>query len=199
MLIPESIKKLTRKFSEFPGIGPRQASRFVFYLLNLPSKNKGEIAQAINDLNSVKICINCKFPTTDSICSICSDENRFKNLICIVERTTDLLNIEKTRHYKGTYYILNNNLFNNDKRINLNDLKKRIEDLSKNYKPQEIELILATNSTTEGEATALYIESEIKPMNIKISRLGRGLPSGAELEYTDPVTLQNAFENRKNN
>ena len=195
MITPEPIKKLTQKFSEFPGVGPKQAARFVFYLVGATKNYKEELAKLIENLNSIKPCPNCNFPTADTLCVICANKNRQQNLICIVEKVTDLLNIEKTQLYKGAYYILQGNIFENEK-IELISLKKRIENLLKNHQPQEVEIILATNPTTEGEATTLYVEKELKPLGAKLSRLARGLPSGAELEYLDPTTLQDAFKHR---
>ncbi|RJQ13634.1 recombination protein RecR [Candidatus Parcubacteria bacterium] len=195
MITPQAIQALIKKFSGFPGVGPKQAARFVFYLLNLPQKDKVDLAGLITNLSTIKLCPLCNFPTDNTLCAICKNEARDKRLICIVERSTDLLSIEKSGYYKGMYYVVGGNLFDN-KKINLSLLKKRILELLKNNS-EPIELILALNPTTEGEATTLYIEKELGGLNIKITKLAQGLPTGAELEYTDSTTLQSAIQNRK--
>lgn len=198
-MYPKSIQKLIDLFSKFPTVGPRTAARFVFYLTKLPQEKFDELLASLTDLRkSIKICSLCFNPFEDSqedICPICKDNSRDKTLLCIVEKETDLISIEKTKKYKGLYFILGgtiSGLKKNDKeKIRIEELKERI----KNNLFKEI--IIATNSTPEGEATALYIERELKTFNIKITRLGRGLPVGGELEYADEDTLSSAFEGRK--
>lgn len=202
---PRSIQKLIELFSKFPTVGPRTASRFVFYLIKLDQEKFDELLNSVMDLRkAIKTCSFCFNPfdastssaqgAPETLCSICRDNSRDKTLLCIVEKEIDLISIEKTKKYKGLYFILGGtiNLKKSDKNIiRIEELKQRIE--NDNFQ----EIIIATNPTTEGEATALFIKRELKPLNIKITRLGRGLPVGGELEYADEETLSSAFEGRK--
>lgn len=197
-MYPPAIQKLIDLFSKFPTVGPRTAARFVFYLIKLPQDNFDELLNSITNLRkSIKICSFCFNPFEDSeetLCSICRDNSRDKTLLCLIEKEIDLISIEKTKKYKGLYFILGGTINlkkNNKNNIKIEELKQRIE--NNGFK----EIIIATNPTTEGEATALYIKRELKSFNIKITRLGRGLPVGGELEYTDEETLTSAFEGRK--
>ncbi len=193
---PKTIEKLIEVLSKLPTVGPRTATRFVFYLIKLPQEKIDELIEAIKELkSSVKICSSCFNPFEDSdqnLCSICRDGSRDKTLLCIVEKETDLITIERTKKYKGLYLILGGTI-NIKKRdgIRVKELKEKI----KNNKFQEI--IIALNPTTEGEATRLFIERELKPFNIKITHLGKGLPVGGEVEYADSDTLSSALESRK--
>jgi recombination protein RecR len=197
------IKKLIDLFSEFPTVGQRTAARFVFYLLNLSKEEVQEITSEISELKErVKICQACFKSFEPSIndqsiklCEICRDTTRKKDLLCVVEKETDLIPIEKTRKYRGLYFILGGTV----SVLKKEGLKKlRIKELLIRAKNPTIkEIIIALNSTTEGEATALYLERHLKPLNIKTTRLGRGLPLGAELEYADEETLSSALEGRK--
>ena len=198
-MYPKSIQKLIELFSKFPTVGPRTASRFVFYLIKLDQEKFDELLSSVTDLRkAIKICSSCfnPFETLDdaNLCPICRDNSRDKSLLCIIEKEIDLISIEKTKKYKGLYFILGGTISlkkTDSKKIRTEELKEKI----KNDNFQEI--IIATNPTTEGEATTLFIERELKPFNIKITRLGRGLPTGAELEYADEETLSSAFEGRK--
>jgi len=193
----KSIQKLIDLFSKFPTVGPRTASRFVFYLIKLPKEKFDEfLVSLVNLKKSIKICSSCFNPFEDSeeiLCPICRNNSRDKTLLCIIEKETDLISIENTKNYKGLYFILGGtiNLKKENKNIRIEELKKRV----KNSDLKEI--IVAINPTAEGEATALYIERELKPFNIKITHLGRGLPVGGELEYADSETLTSALEGRK--
>jgi len=196
-MYPKSIQKLIELFSKFPTVGPRTASRFVFYLIKLNQEKIDELLNSVTNLKkSIKICASCfnSFEGESELCSICNDNSRDKTLLCIVEKEIDLISIEKTKKYKGLYFILGGTISlkkTDSKKIRTEELKEKI----KNDNFQEI--IIAFNPTTEGEATALFIERELKPFNIKITRLGRGLPMGGELEYADEDTLTSALEERK--
>ena len=192
------IEKLIKIFSKFPTVGPRTASRFVFYLLRLPKEEIDDLISAIFTLqNSVKVCSLCfnPFEGEGELCEICKNPGRDKSLICVVEKETDLDSIEKIKRYKGLYFILGATLSS----LKKDDVKKiKTEELLNRMKdPQVKEIIIATNSTTEGEATALYLERTLKSSGKKITRLGRGLPKGSELEYADEETLSSALESRK--
>lgn len=203
-MYPKSIQKLIDLFSKFPTVGPRTAARFVFYLIKLPQNSSDELLNSIINLRkSIKICSFCFNPFDasqdsaqgeETLCSICKDNSRDKTLLCVIEKETDLISIEKTKKYKGLYFILGGTISlkkADSKKTRIEELKERIK--NNGFK----EIIIATNPTTEGEATALYIKRELKPFNIKITRLGRGLPVGGELEYADEETLTSAFEGRK--
>ncbi|MBZ9577863.1 recombination mediator RecR [Patescibacteria group bacterium] len=197
-MYPKSIQKLIDLFSKFPTVGPRTAARFVFYLIKLPQEKFDELLASITNLKkAIRICSSCFNPFEDSeetLCSICRDNSRDKTLLCVIEKETDLISIEKTKKYKGLYFILGGTISfkkADSKKIRIEELKERIK--NNGFK----EIIIATNSTTEGEATALFIKRELKSFNIKTTRLGRGLPVGGELEYADEDTLSSAFEGRK--
>jgi len=206
-VFPHSIQKLIDLFSKFPTVGPRTAARFIFYLIKLPQEKFDELLDSITNLRkAIKICSFCFNPFEDSdetLCPICRDNSRDKTLLCIVEKETDLISIEKTKKYKGLYFILGGTVSalkkEDVKKVRIEELKERIKN-PENFDIQGVnfkEIIIATNPTTEGGATALYIERELKPLGVKTTRLGRGLPVGGELEYADEETLGSAFEGRK--
>jgi len=220
-MYPASIQKLIDLFSKFPTVGPRTASRFVFYLMRL-SKEEIEalVASILNLKDNIRICKFCFNPFESSIgsdqggelCGICSNPGRDKNLLCIVEKEIDLISLEKIKKYNGLYFILGGTLSALKKDYNPPTTRPaqrkelRTEELIERIKnPEKFgihdakfkEIIIATNPTTEGEATALYLERSLRPLNIKITRLGRGLPVGGELEYADEETLGSALERRK--
>ncbi len=212
------IKKLIEQFTKFPTIGPRTASRFVFYLLKAPKEEVKQLSKTIFELQEkIKTCFFCfnsfepvstfastKVPVvSDNVCQICSNPTRDRTLLCVIEKEIDLIALEKTKKYKGLYFVLGGTITGSTqealKKIRTQELIKRIKDpvnfhISKaNFK----EIIIAINPTIEGIATAMYLERMIKPLNKKITRLARGLPSGSELEYADEETLSSALDNRK--
>ena len=210
-MYPSSIQKLIEKFSKFPTVGPRTAARFVFYLMKLPKEEIDELIKSILNLREkVKFCSFCfkPFENENGLCEICSNPGRERTLICVVEKETDLIAIEKTKKYKGRYFILGGTVSKLKKPTvhTQEDVKHlRTNELLERMKDSEIkEIIIAINPTAEGEATALYLERLLKPLTrgelaepIKITRLGRGLPVGGELEYADEETLSSALEGRK--
>jgi len=194
-----SAEKLIKIFSKFPTVGPRTAARFVFYLIQKPKEEIEELINAISEIkNKVKTCSSCfnPFEGEGELCQVCSDPMRDKTLLCIVEKETDLISFEKIKKYKGLYFILGGTVSSLKKtdfeKLRINALEERL----KNH-PEIEEIIIAFNSTTEGETTALYLERLLKPLNKKITQLGKGLPMGAELEYADDETLGAALEGRK--
>jgi recombination protein RecR len=201
-----SIEKLTEIFSHFPGIGPRQAKRFVYYLL---SRNNGAIEEIVRNLtsleNEIKSCNDCKMffqakNNSSVLCSICSNPQRESEYLMIVSRDTDVESIEKSSTFKGKYFVLGGTIpileKTPERRVRLDDLKKIINNKASELK----EIILAMNWNPEGENTAEYIEQFIKTLSgkdmIKISHLGKGLSMGTEIEYADPDTIKNALSNR---
>jgi len=194
-----TIQKLIDLFAQFPTVGPRTAGRFVFYLMRADKKEVREILTSIINLKKqVKICPLCfnLYESDKTLCEICSDPRRDKSLLCVMASETDLEAIEKTKKYKGLYFVLGGTV----SRLRKEDTGKlRIKELEQRIKkPPEIkEIILAFNFDTEGEATALYLIRTLEHLNIRTTRLGRGLPVGGELEYADEETLSSALEGRK--
>ncbi len=197
-MYPPSIEKLIKQFGKFPTVGPRTAARFVFYLMKASDKEIKELTDSLNELRErIKLCDFCfkPFEGEGNLCEICSDKKRNQSLLCVIEKETDLDSIENTKKYKGRYFILGGTL---SKMKKDGEKKLRIQELKERAKKEEIkEIIIATNPTAEGEATSLYLERQLKPLNKKITRLARGLPTGGELEYADQETLSSALEGRK--
>ena len=209
-MYPESIQKLIELFSKFPGIGPRQAARFAFFLFKENHGFVEELRVALKELQDrVAMCEQC-FRTMEQeqgiarVCSFCRDTRRDRSLIAVVEKESDMQNMEKTGAYHGLYHVLSGVISPLDtdspKKIRLRELYERTERMLTAGDPCEV--ILATNSTTEGDTTALYIERILSPLkdthpSFKMTRLGRGLSLGSELEYIDEVTIKNALSNRK--
>jgi len=201
----QTIQKLVALFSKFPTIGPKTAARFVYYLIGQKKEGIDEITSAISDLKkNIKTCAYCFKPFEPfgsaqgkvHLCEICSNPGRDKSMLCVVEKEPDLNSIEKTKKYHGRYFILGGTI----SRLRKTEIDKlRIKDLVLRVKrgTNTKEIILAINPTHEGEATTLYLERLLKPFGKKITRLGRGLPIGGELEYADEETLTSALEGRK--
>jgi recombination protein RecR len=204
-MFPSPLKNLIDQLSKLPEVGPRAATRLAFFMLNQPENYTKNLVQAIQELKAkTKICKKCYNLTSNTLCSICADTKRDQNLICIIEDILDILPIEKTRRYQGVYHILGGLIapiggITPDK-LHIKELAERIKNLKKGGGPSSvnnIEIILALNPTTEGDTTALYLERTLKPLDIKITRLARGLSSGSDLEYADETTLINALQNRR--
>jgi len=208
----DSIKKLTDIFAKFPSIGPRTASRFAFYLINLPKQEIDELVLAIQSIkNNIALCMFCFQPFEKigqaPLCPICSDTTRNSQILCVVEKEKDLLSIESTKKYKGLYFILGGVVtFRNplNPNIRIEQLKERIilpQKFGLSTKAHFSEVIIATNPTIEGNATSQVIEKALREISLspafKITHLARGLPMGGELEYADEETLESAFEGRK--
>ncbi len=199
------ITKLTNLLSKLPNIGPRQARRLSYFLARYNPKILDEIAKLFWDISKqIGICENCNFIfereiKNQKLCPICGDTKRKHKFICVVEKDTDLISIEKTGKYKGVYYVLGGllNSFENDidKSINLKPLIIKIKESIHKKEPIE-EIILALNFTSEGYLTANEIKNQLKPYGIKITQLGIGLPIGSEVEFADTETLIEAFKNR---
>ncbi|MBI2026004.1 MAG: recombination protein RecR [Candidatus Levybacteria bacterium] len=197
MQIPKTIQKLIESFEKLPGIGPKTAQRLTFYLLHVPQEELDSFSQNLSSLKKdTIICSICNMIDSISPCSICSDTNRDKTTICVVEEPLDVLALEKNGRFKGLYHVLHGKI---DPLNNIGPDEIFISSLLQRLKGKNIEeVILATNPTMEGEATAMYIAKQIKIQNtqIKVTRIGRGLPVGADLEYADDITLQKAMEGR---
>ncbi|HRY60439.1 MAG TPA: recombination mediator RecR [Patescibacteria group bacterium] len=195
--LPESIQKAIDAFGSLPGIGPKTAQRLAFYLLRRDKKYSEDIGQAIMGLKkNINICAECQNISDSGRCAICSDASRDRSIICVVEEPLDILAFEKSGYFKGLYHVLQGSISPVDG-IGPDDLKIK-ELLERIGKDSEIkEIILATNPTTEGEATAMYIHRLIYPLGINITRIARGIPFGGDIEYADEVTLNKSLEGRK--
>ena len=201
---PKGIKNLVNAFERLPGIGPKGATRLVFYLLNTPKAFVDDLATCLVKIKTdVKICKQCFSVSEQDICSICRDSKRNIHQICVVEKAIDVMTIENVGGFKGVYHVLGG-VVNPLEHISPDDL--RIDELIQRVKSllsrssgtaDGFEVILATNPTMEGEATALHIKKRLEGLNIKLSRIGSGLPIGADLEYADQATLSRALEGRR--
>jgi recombination protein RecR len=198
MKIPKAIQQVVESFERLPGIGPKTAERLTFYLLHVPQGELDRFARSVQNLRigtvTCSICFNVG--ETDP-CDVCSDPHRDKSVVCVVEQPLDVIALEKSRKFKGLYHVLHGKI---DPLNNIGPDELRIHELvARIQKSDEItEVILATNPTMEGEATAMYIAKQLKSLNpdVKISRIGRGLPIGSDIEYADPTTLERAMEGR---
>lgn len=189
------LAKLIESFASLPGIGKKSAARLAFHILNMTDNDAFEIADSIIQAKkNIKYCPVCKNLTDIQPCAICSGTRRDRSIICVVESPKDVLAIEKTNEFKGLYHVLHGVISPIDG-IGPEDIY--IKDLIARITPEIKEIIVATNLTVEGEATALYISRLLSPMNIKVSRIANGIPVGGDLEYADELTLSKAIEARR--
>jgi len=192
-VFPKSFQKLIDYFASLPSIGPKLAERLVLHLWKYDQEKINNFSQSLKDLKEkIRFCKQCFNISENDLCLICADKKRDQSVICVVEEPLDIIAIEKTKKFNGLYHVLGGTISaqnNND--LKINELKNRL----KNNGVKEI--IIATNPTTEGEATALYLARLIKPSNIKVTRFARGLPTGGDIEYADEATLSGAIEGRK--
>ncbi|HZI95647.1 MAG TPA: recombination mediator RecR [Candidatus Paceibacterota bacterium] len=212
MDLPKPIKNFISIFSKLPGMGPRQTTRLAFWLLHQKKESQDDFYRTFIDLFSkTQVCPNCFFiteidqenkPSIENLCKICENPQRDKSMICVVEKETDLLSIEKTNKYHGVYHVLGRLLSEIDEnkklRITIPQLLLRIKK-SQSSKYAVKEVILALSPTSEGNLTTYSIEKSIKDLDdkIKVTKLARGLPQGGEVEFADAETLTNALEGRK--
>jgi len=194
MRYPKAIQNLIDRFSKLPSVGPKTAERYVFYLLRQKEENLNELSQAIKELKEKTIiCHECLALSETDPCSICADNTRQKEILCLIEHVQDLYAIEATGQYKGKYFVLGG-LINTINEVRPEDLN--INRLIKKIKTDNVkEIILALNFTLEGETTSLYLSKLLKD-HVKITRLAKGLPSGSDLEYADSLTLASALKYR---
>ncbi|MEK7553496.1 MAG: toprim domain-containing protein [Patescibacteria group bacterium] len=198
-MFPQQIKNFIEAFSGLPGIGPRQAMRLAFKLV-AGGKNKiEELSKSISELKNLKLCSQCFFihSNFENLCDICKNPNRRKNIIMIVEKETDIISLERPRKFNGRYLILGElnkaGILESGQKLRLNNLKTFI---SKELGGQAEEIIIATNPTTYGDLSASIITKELAGFAKKITRLGRGIPTGGEIEFADEDTLGAALERR---
>jgi recombination protein RecR len=190
------IVRLIEAFHKLPGIGPKSAQRLTYYLLRAPQEEAKALAQAILEVKEkIAFCFICQNVTDTDPCLICANAQRDQSLICVVEEPLDILALERTGSYHGLYHVLHGVISPMDG-IGPEDLK--IEELLERLKAGAVkEVILATNPNLEGEATAMYLSRLLRPLGLRVTRLARGLPSGADLEYADDLTLTRALEGRQ--
>jgi recombination protein RecR len=194
--VAEPVARLIEEFNKLPGIGPKSAQRLTYYLLRSPDEAAKALAEAILVLKEkARLCSVCFNITDQDTCSICQDKERDQSKICVVERPSDILPLERTGKYNGAYHVLHGSI-NPAQGIGTEELKVK-ELLSRLQGGSVTEVILATNPNVEGETTAMYLRRSIMPLGIHVSRLARGLPFGAELEYADDMTLGQALELRQ--
>jgi len=196
MYYPEPISKLIDSFMKLPGIGPKTAARLAFFVLTMKEDDVLSFSKALIDAKrNLSYCSVCGNITDIDPCHICSDKQRDASIICVVQDTKDVIAMEKMRDYNGKYHVLQGAISPMDgvgpEDINVASLLVRLQDEAVQ------ELILATNSTIEGEATAMYISRLVKPSGIRTTRIAHGLPVGGDLEYADEVTLSKAMEGRR--
>jgi len=193
--IPKAVAGLIEAFEALPGIGPKTAARLTYYLLHAPDGLSEKLGQAAQELKKrTKICTICQNVTEVNPCEICEDSERDKSIICVVEDPLDVWAVEKSG-YRGLYHVLHGVIAPLD---NIGPEELKIRELLPRLKNSQVkEVILATNPSMEGEATAMYIQRLISPLKVRTTRIARGIPIGAELEFADEITLRRAFEGRK--
>jgi len=193
--MPKALDDLVKALSSLPGIGRKSAARLAFHLLKRPPEESLELASRIvKARENLRHCLTCGYLTETDTCEICAGSSRDLSIICIVEESSDVAAIESTNEYRGLYHVLGGALSPLDgigpEELNIAGLKSRLES------SHAREIILATNPSTEGEATASFITSLLRDTGVKITRIARGLPAGGSLEYADKTTLSRAIENR---
>lgn len=189
------LTELINQFARLPGIGKKTAQRLAYSILEQPPERAKQFAEAlVNARQKIHFCSVCQSLTDLDICQICSDDRRDKSVICVVEDPRDVMAFERTREYTGVYHVLHGVISPLD---NIGPDKLRIKELMTRLSDGNVkEIIMATNPTVEGEATASYISRLVKPMGIKVTRLAYGIPVGGDLEYADEYTLARALEGR---
>ncbi|HEU4319474.1 MAG TPA: recombination mediator RecR [Acidimicrobiia bacterium] len=189
------VQRLIDELSRLPGIGGKSAQRLAFHLLTVEEADARRLATAITDMrDQVSTCERCFNVAAGELCAICRDTRRDDSLVCIVERPQDIVVVERTQEFRGRYHVLGGSL----SPINgIGPGQLRFEELRKRLEPEGIEeLIVATNPTVEGDATAMYIAREFKPLGLRVTRLASGLPVGGDLDYADELTLGRALTGR---
>lgn len=196
MTRPKAVERMIEAFRTMPGIGPKMAERLSYHILRAPDSQVSEIVNSIADAkSSVKICGKCFNITQSDPCDVCDDSTRDKTTLCVVETPQDLTAFSAVKQYYGLYFVLGGALSPLDG-VGPNDI--RVKELLKRLKNDSItELIIATDTDSKGEITALFLAEQIKPLVQKVTRIGYGLPMGGDLEYADEITLTRALQGRR--
>jgi len=205
-VLPSSVEQVINEFSRLPGVGPKSASRMAYHYLRSPNKDATKLASALEEMDrEVKNCKSCFNVTDKEECSICSSQLRKKDKLCVVEEPLDVVAFENSGVYDGLYFVLGGVISPaegiGEEELRFKELEKRVKELLEDIKKDSVlEIIVATNPSLEGEATSSYIidlfKTYLKEKRIKITRLAMGLPTGADLEYADRLTLKRALEGR---
>lgn len=189
------LARLIDEFARMPGVGKRSAARMAFYVLKMTEKEAESLSSAIIQAkHSIRYCSICCNLTDTDPCAICESSKRDRTIICVVENAKDVIALENTHEYKGLYHVLHGVISPMD---GMGPEDIRIKELLARISPEVKEVIVATNPTIEGEATAMYISKLLKPLGVKITRIAHGLPVGGDLEYADEITLTRAMEGRR--
>jgi recombination protein RecR len=204
-VLPQSVEKVINEFSKLPGVGPKTAARMAYHYLRSPNHDAKKLSEALEDMDlNVTFCKKCFNVSDKEICDICSSPIRKKEKLCVVEEPLDVVAFENSAVYDGLYFVLGGVISPAEgigaEDLRFKELKKRVKELLKEV--DKLEIIIATNPNLEGEATASYIndmfKKQLKEGTIVMSRLAMGLPTGADLEYADRLTLKRALEGRRN-
>ncbi len=192
----EPMARLIEELKRLPGIGSKSAQRIAFYLLRASREDAERLARAVADVKErVRLCAACNNISDAELCSICSDSGRDQKLLCVVEEPHNIMVIEKTRQFQGLYHVLHGSLSPlrgvGPEQLKLGNLLERLQSGTIS------EIIVATNPTAEGEATAMYLSRLLKPLGLRVTRIGMGIPVGSDLEYVDEVTMQKSMEGRR--
>ena len=191
----KQINKLVQELSSLPGIGSKSAQRLAFHILNMPKENVEQLSNAIIEArNNVRYCKECFTLTDEELCPICRNHERDHHMIMVVENSRDLAAYEKTGKYEGVYHVLHGAI---SPMLGIGPGDIRLKELMQRLQGDVEEVIIATNSSLEGETTAMYISKLIKPTGIRVTRIASGVPVGGDLEYIDEVTLLRALEGRR--
>jgi recombination protein RecR len=192
----EPMARLIDELKKLPGVGSKSAQRLAFHILRSSEDDAGALATAIHDVKaSLRLCSVCNNITDVDPCTYCSSATRNQRLICVVEEPTNIASVEKTRHYNGVYHVLHGSISPihgvGPEQLRISNLMKRVED------GQADEIILATNPTVEGEATATYLSGQLRRAGLKVTRIATGIPAGSDIEYADEITMLKAMEGRR--
>src|ERR1700693_3113501 len=192
----EPMSRLIDELKKLPGIGAKSAQRLAFHILRSSDDDAGALAAAVRDVKAqLRLCSVCNNITDVDPCSYCSSATRNQRLVCVVEEPTNIAAVEKTRHYNGVYHVLHGSISPlhgvGPEHLRISNLVRRIDS------GEVDEVILATNPTVEGEATAMYLSQQVRPPGVKVTRIATGIPAGSDIEYADEVTMLKSIEGRR--
>jgi recombination protein RecR len=195
MRYPRPIQRLIEELTKLPAVGPRSAERIVFHLLKAPPSECAQLAAALSELRKkILHCSVCYSVAESDPCPICSDKRRDPHILCVVERPSDMVAVEKAGSYRGLYHVLMGKIAPLD---GVGPESLRVQELLQRVKKGEVgEVVIATGSDVEGEATALYLAGALKPFQVTVTRIAHGIPMGSSLDFSDEVTISKAFEGR---
>lgn len=196
-MYPPSFKKLIEHFASLPSVGPKMAERLTLHLFKRPQEELNDFAESLRAITGLRTCSRCFHIAEDTLCNICADSRRDPSLLCVVEEPMDVIALERTNRYRGRYFVLGGTLDVSPKKSSAAPSLHIDEFLARVESEPIVEVILAMNPTTEGDLTSLYLERKLATHSIKITRLGRGLATGGDIEYADEFTLASALTHRQ--